>query len=190
MIVWGIVLFLVADSFAYQVCVEQPNKPLGNGGLLLPGQCADVKTATVDMEKYLGKWYEYARYPVFFEPNATCVTAQYSQNENGQIDVVNEQVDSEGKVTSAKATAEVLSDGKLAVKFNTVEGKYWILACDPEEYSVVYSCSDLPDDLHTVLVWVLLRQPQPNLDVLYKALKVIMDNGLPLKYMTLTNCKN
>jgi len=40
-------------------------------------------------EKYLGKWYEIARFDFKFERNLNNTTAQYSINEDGSIKVVN-----------------------------------------------------------------------------------------------------
>ena len=42
-----------------------------------------------DVSKYLGKWYEIARFDYRFEKNLDYATAEYSQNEDGSIKVVN-----------------------------------------------------------------------------------------------------
>ncbi|WP_410493135.1 lipocalin family protein [Chryseobacterium sp. P1-3] len=36
-----------------------------------------------DIKKYLGKWYEIARFDYRFEKNMDNVTAEYSENSNG-----------------------------------------------------------------------------------------------------------
>lgn len=49
-----------------------------------------IKTAKhVDLEKYVGKWYEICRLPNFFERGCTHVTAEYDINCDGTIQVVN-----------------------------------------------------------------------------------------------------
>ena len=42
-----------------------------------------------EKDKYLGKWYEIARFDFRFERNLNNTTANYSLNENGTIKVVN-----------------------------------------------------------------------------------------------------
>lgn len=56
--------------------------------------CASIpKTATpvqnFELEKYLGTWYEIARFDFRFEKDLDNVTAQYSLNEKGHVDVLN-----------------------------------------------------------------------------------------------------
>lgn len=42
-----------------------------------------------DADRYLGVWYEAARYPHGFEKNLSSVSAEYSRNDDGTIKVVN-----------------------------------------------------------------------------------------------------
>ena len=41
----------------------------------------------IDINKYLGKWYEIARIPKDFDLDLNNVTAEYSLNEDGTIQV-------------------------------------------------------------------------------------------------------
>ena len=43
----------------------------------------------VDLARYLGTWYEVAKYPVVFEKGLTAVTATYSLRPDGGIKVLN-----------------------------------------------------------------------------------------------------
>ena len=43
----------------------------------------------VDTERYLGKWYEIARFPNRFEKNCEGVTAEYARRDDGMIAVTN-----------------------------------------------------------------------------------------------------
>jgi len=45
--------------------------------------------AHVDTKKYLGRWYEIARYPHSFEENCYAVTADYKLQDDGSIQVIN-----------------------------------------------------------------------------------------------------
>ena len=60
---------------------------------LCESQCmAQVNNSTVknfEIEKFVGKWYELARYDHFFERGMTNVTADYTLLDDGKIRVVN-----------------------------------------------------------------------------------------------------
>ena len=43
----------------------------------------------LDIERYLGKWYEIASYPAWFQKGCTGSTATYSLLPDGRIEVVN-----------------------------------------------------------------------------------------------------
>ena len=52
-----------------------------------------INTETVknlDLSRYLGKWYEIARFPHSFEKGLVGVTATYSMRQEGKIKVVNQ----------------------------------------------------------------------------------------------------
>jgi len=72
---------------------------IGILGILLVNSCSvgipDKATAVqnFDSEKYLGKWYEIARFDFKFEKNMNQVTATYSKNEDGTIKVDNKGYD-------------------------------------------------------------------------------------------------
>ncbi|RAJ01523.1 apolipoprotein D and lipocalin family protein [Chitinophaga skermanii] len=73
--------------------------------------CASIpKNATpvdhFDVSKYLGKWYEIARFDYKFEKNLDNVTAQYSLRDDGDIKVLNSGYDfvkKEWKSSTGKA---------------------------------------------------------------------------------------
>lgn len=56
-----------------------------------PGPCPEnvQSVETFDVERYLGIWYEYAKYPAAFEGPGSCIVAKYSLNEEGNLNVVN-----------------------------------------------------------------------------------------------------
>ncbi len=72
---------------------------LGIIGLLVLNSCSvgipDKATAVqnFDADKYLGKWYEIARFDYKFERNMNQVTATYSKNPDGSIKVDNRGYD-------------------------------------------------------------------------------------------------
>lgn len=72
---------------------------LGIIGLIVLNSCSvgipDKATAVqnFDADKYLGKWYEIARFDYKFERNMNQVTATYSKNPDGSIKVDNRGYD-------------------------------------------------------------------------------------------------
>ena len=71
----------------------------------------------LDVNRYLGKWYEIARYPNRFERDCVGVTAEYSLRKNGKINVVNTCFKEVlgGRKKTAKGRAKVEGPGKLSV---------------------------------------------------------------------------
>src|SRR4051794_19344506 len=53
----------------------------------IPANAVAVKP--FEVKKYLGKWYEIARFDFRFEKNLNNTTANYSLNDDGSIKVVN-----------------------------------------------------------------------------------------------------
>jgi apolipoprotein D and lipocalin family protein len=106
---------------------------------------APLRTVThVDLERYLGTWYEIASYPQGFQRGCTATTAVYTLRKDGTIEVVNRcNRDSlDGRETIARGRARVVdheSNAKLKVSFFwPFWGDYWIIDLDPEyRYAVV-----------------------------------------------------
>ena len=111
----------------------------------------------VDLEQYLGTWYEIARYEHYFEKGCRDVTATYRLKENGQIKVTNHCTKEDGEKTEAQGVAFPLdeSNSKLKVSFfRPFYGDYWIIMLDPDyRYAVVGEPS-------REYLWVLSRTPQ------------------------------
>jgi apolipoprotein D and lipocalin family protein len=115
----------------------------------------------VDLNRYVGTWYEIARLPNWFQDQcAGNVTAEYQRLDDGNIAVVNRCLDEKGKIDEARGVARVVdktTNAKLEVSFVSLFGwhlfwgDYWIL--------------DLGDDYAHVVVgtpsrkyaWILAR---------------------------------
>ena len=109
-----------------------------------------------ELEKYLGKWYEIARLPNWFEREMTDVSADYSRLPDGSLKVINRGIKN-GKsksVTGKLRFAGKNDTGELEVSFFTpFYSSYRIIKLAPDyRYSVV--TSDSPDYL-----WILARKP-------------------------------
>lgn len=91
--------------------------------------------AKVDLQRYVGKWYEIARIPNRFEKECDRdVVAEYALA-NGSISVINTCVKPNGKVARSRGRAKVVdttTDAKLKVTFFwPFSGNYWIIGLDP-----------------------------------------------------------
>ena len=115
--------------------------------------------SSVDLNRYIGKWYEIVRLPQNFENGCVGVTAEYQLRTDGKVDVKNtcRRSSCEGKVSIADGSARVVdskTNAKLKVSFFwPFEGDYWILELDSNySYAVVGS----PDRKS---FWILSRTP-------------------------------
>ncbi len=131
---------------------------------------AGVVTAPhVNLNRYVGKWYEVASIPQTFQRQ--CVgntTAEYSYTKNGRIKVVNSCDTAKGDRSVAVGRAEITdrtSNSKLKVTFVKIFGNwifafggdYWILDVAPD-----YSFA-LVGDPTANYAWLLSRTPQISL---------------------------
>jgi apolipoprotein D and lipocalin family protein len=135
---------------------------------LLSGLCAvafaDSKTpelatvSHVDLARYVGRWYEIARYQNRFERDCDRdVTADYTRLESGDIEVVNSCVQADGKPKTSKGKAKIVDENtnaKLKVTFFwPFYGDYWIIDLDPQYRWVVIG------EPRRKYLWILSRHP-------------------------------
>ena len=109
----------------------------------------------VNLEKYLGSWYEIARYEHFFEKDCKNVVANYSMMDEDTIKVINRCTKiqtNEEKEAIGRAYVVDKSNSKLKVSFfRPFYGDYWILILD-ENYKYVVVGTPSRDYL-----WILAR---------------------------------
>lgn len=117
----------------------------------------------VDLDRYLGKWYEIARFDQKFQKGCTATTATYSRSKNGDINVLNEcRINfPDGRLKSAKGRAWSTNspmNSKLKVQFFLrwlkipfFAGDYWILDLDDDYQSVLIG------DQSRKYLWILAR---------------------------------
>lgn len=123
-----------------------------------------------ELERYLGTWYEIARYPHSFEKKLQGVTATYSMKENGMVKVENAGYKNtlDGKYKKATGKAKFAGDptvGHLKVSFFLFfYGDYIIMEMDKENYQWAVIGSTSPNYL-----WILSREPEMD-PALYKKL--------------------
>ena len=117
-----------------------------------------------DLSRYLGTWYEIARFDHTFERGMNNVTAEYLMRDDGMVDVMNSGwKDGKYKVAEGKAKQpEPLMDpGHLKVSFFMFfYSDYNVLMID-DNYQVALVGSKTPKYL-----WILSRTPQVSDSVL------------------------
>lgn len=116
-----------------------------------------VAVSPFSKNRYLGKWYEIARFDFKFEKNLNNTTATYSANSDGTIKVLNRgfnTVSQEWKQVEGKAKfvgADSIAMLKVSF-FGPFYAGYNVIAIDPEyRYSLV--CGSSLDYL-----WILSRE--------------------------------
>ncbi len=134
-------------------------------------------TKNVDLNKYLGTWYEIARYEHFFEKGCKNVTANYSLREDGDLNVINKCTKIEtNKETKATGVAYSTNDVNTKLKvsfFRPFWGDYWILMlADDYSYAVVGTPS-------REYLWILSRTSKISEDLKNLILTKLPDLGFP-----------
>ena|SRR5688500_3043411 len=141
---------------------------------------------SVDLDRYLGTWYEIARLPLRHEPaDYTDITATYSLNPDGTVRVDNRAFNGEGEPEQSVGEAIVLEgsghaklevsfmpDGLKWIPFTT--GDYWILRID-EDYRT--ALVGTPDRKH---LWLLSRTPTPDASTRQSFLDTAAQQGFEL----------
>jgi apolipoprotein D and lipocalin family protein len=111
-----------------------------------------------DLKRYLGRWYEVARFEHRFERGLSKAIAEYTLNADGTIKVVNTAFDSRHNkqkqiVGKAKVTA---TQGLLKVSF------FWIFYSDYRVLAIGdnYEWALVGGGTSTKYLWILSRTPR------------------------------
>jgi apolipoprotein D and lipocalin family protein len=100
--------------------------------------------ASLDVARYMGTWYEVAKYPNWFQKRCIANTsATYAVQPNGMLQVLNRCQKEDGSITDALGEAKQVGDTnspKLKVRFAPawlsflpfVWGNYWVIDLDPQ----------------------------------------------------------
>lgn len=110
----------------------------------------------VDVNRYMGRWYEIARYTKWFEKNMTACEAFYTLNPKGYVEVRNSGMrDGVRKVSVGKAKiVDTRSNAKLKVSFfGPFYAPYWVI-----DLASDYSWAVVSDPRRKTL-WILSRTP-------------------------------
>ena len=128
-----------------------------------------VKTIpSINVARYLGTWYEIAKFPNWFQRKCLSGTnANYQLKEDGNVKVTNRCKVEGGEMAQAIGTARQIGGAtspKLEVRFAPdwlailpfVWGDYWVIDLDPQ-----YQLAAVSDPRREYL-WILSRTPKVN----------------------------
>ncbi|XP_021741896.1 temperature-induced lipocalin-1-like [Chenopodium quinoa] len=138
----------------------------------------------VDLERYMGRWYEIASFPSRFQPKDGVNTrATYKLNPDGATVHVLNETWSAGKRSSIEGSAYKADpnsdEAKLKVKFYVppflpiipVVGDYWILFLD-DDYQ--YALIGQPSRRY---LWILCRTPHMDEEIYNQLVQKATDEG-------------
>jgi apolipoprotein D and lipocalin family protein len=147
-------IFALVAVLLLSGCTTLQKGPVGNSAVPQPAK-------PVDLQRYLGKWHELARYEAGFQKGCEAVTAEYSLTAPDRIKVVNScrQDSVDGKARDAVGKAKIVegsNNAKLRVSFfGPFYGDYWVLdRADDYSWAIIGEPSGR-------YLWLLHRQPSP-----------------------------
>ena len=145
------------------------------GGMAAVQAKTPATVSDFDLTRYLGKWYEIARFDHRFERGLENVTAEYILKDNGMVDVINSGwKGSKFKIAEGKARQkDPISDPvQLEVSFFLwFYSDYNIMMLD-DDYQVALVGSSSPDYL-----WILSRTPSLGKEVIEMILSEASERG-------------
>lgn len=126
--------------------------PVGNRAVPEPAK-------PVEISRYLGRWYELARYEQGFQKDCEGVSADYALRADGKISVLNRCRNPDGAIKDATGRAKIVdpaTNAKLKVSFfGPFYGDYWVL-----DHADDYSWSIVGEPSGRYL-WILSRDAAP-----------------------------
>lgn len=178
-------LAMLSAAFALGLCA-----PL----IAVPAE-DDEPLATIpslDVSRYVGRWYEIAKYPNRFQRKCVSdTTAEYRLEPGGKLEVINRCRMEDGQFDEAVGEARQIggrSSPKLEVRFApswlsfipAVWGDYWVIDLDPDYELVAVS------EPKREYLWILSRTPQVGTDAYGDLLQRLRDKGFDTRRLETT----
>lgn len=135
-----------------------------------------VPVSNFEKDRYLGKWYEIARFDFKFERGLNNTTAEYTLNANGTLKVDNRGYNiKKGEWKQAIGKAKFVSDERVAMLkvsfFGPFYGGYNVIALDSEyKYALIAGAN-------FKYLWILSRETTIPQDVKESYLKIAKNYG-------------
>jgi apolipoprotein D and lipocalin family protein len=148
--------------------------------------------ASLDLPRYMGTWFEIAKFPNWFQKQCTGHTsARYSLQQDGTVQVINRCRLENGEMNSAIGTARQIGpqdSPKLKVRFAPawlsflplVWGDYWVIDLD-EQYQLVAVSEPTREYL-----WILSRTPSVDSAAYIQMLERLSSKGFEIHKLELT----
>lgn len=168
-----------ADGQKVGKCKKQGCKLMALIALLFPfGACTNALTVdntpieNLDLDRYMGKWYELARFDHRFEKGLDNCTAMYEYNDDGTVRVTNTGWTGEKWKESVGKAKTTDTPARLRVSFfGPFYSDYRVLML-AKDYSVA-----LVGGSNDKYLWILSRTPQLDGAVLDQVLKEAQRRG-------------
>ena len=170
---------------------------LGSSQVMAQQGDQSVKTiAALDVTRYLGTWYEIAKFPNWFQKKCVSNTkAVYTTKPDGNLRVLNSCKTATGETSEAEGLARQIGakdSPKLEVRFAPewlsflplVWGDYWVIDLDPQ-----YQVAAVSDPRREYL-WVLSRSPQLDPKIYADLLQRLTQQQFDIQKLELTSQKN
>ena len=165
---------LVTAGFA---CAGTPNHP---------SQPPLKVVGALEVDRYLGRWFEIAKLPNRFQKGCDRAEAEYGRKEHGRLTVRNTCVEPNGKLRSILGEAWIPdtagAPAKLKVsflpdwlRFLGIGSPYWVVELDPDyQWSLV-------SEPGRKFMWILSRTPQLDRATWDRIQAVGREQGLPME---------
>ena len=142
----------------------------------------------LDLQRYSGLWYEFARTPLFWEVNCDTATAEYIPNRQGtSLEVINRCYDGKKQlIDTRRGTATLRNDKTLSLIFddgrpaNPYPAPYIVVETDYRSYSIVKGTKD---------AWILTRDEYPTQQLIKQVIAICDHHGLNIDEMTISREK-
>ena len=181
---WSLAACMAVSWVAAQASAKTEAPNLASGPLVtVPG---------LDVARYMGTWYEIAKFPNYFQRKCARNTrADYQLQANGMVLVTNRCIKEDGTTDEAVGAARQIgpaSSPKLEVRFapawmsflSAVWGKYWVVDLDADYQLVAVS------EPRREYLWVLARTPQVSPDAYTALLQRLQKQGFDLQKLQLS----
>jgi len=166
------------------------------------GPCPVVKPQSdFDKTKFFGHWVEVEKYPSIFDLVMRCMAVDYSDDNDGSINVVVKGSSLAGLPLSINGDGlpqgTDTRNGQYSVRYGfgvPFQGTYiTVIDTDYTDYSVIYSCTNslLPGVFHTEYVWILSRDgtlSNPSRQNIYENLDRLKINRVGLQLSERSAC--
>ena len=136
-----------------------------------------------DKEKYLGKWYEIARFDYMFERGLNNTTAEYSTNDDGSIKVINKGYNTKKQQYQSAEGKAIFVEGENLAKlkvsfFGPFYAGYNVIAIDDNyRYALVAG-------KNREYLWLLSRDKIMPEDVVVRYLNIARSYGFEVEKLT------